>query len=282
MTATAIRKRNPGTFLVYHSHNVEYALRQQKEHPVVAWITKFAERGVLAACDLNTAVSEVDRSQFKSLYGVDTLLVPNGVEMERFAAVPEREVERVRRKYGLRSPSALFMGLPDYLPNKEGISFLLEKVFPRVVSQIGEAKLALIGGELPFDAPWFHNPGKIPYEDVPGFVRACDLCVAPIFSGSGTRLKVLEYLAAGKPVVSTRKGAEGIEVAHGRDILVAESDDDFVEAIVRLFTNDASIRDMGSRAQKAVSEKYSWAAIASVLLSRMDEQLSAVRRGAFR
>lgn len=261
----AVRLMKIRARIVYHSHNVEYLLRKRKNRALVSIVTKRSEAWLLKNAHLVTAVSTTDARHFEDLYGTHCVIIPNGVDTDQFAEVPERLVGLVGEKYGLHGKTALFMGLTDFGPNREALDFLIDRVFPRVVHLCPDARLVVIGGDLKITRPWLINPGILPHEEVPPFVRACDICLAPIFSGSGTRLKILEYMAAGKAVVSTAKGAEGIDVGPGRDIIIAESRDEFVRGICLLLSDPVLARAVGLEAKAAVRQKYSWRDIASKL-----------------
>ena len=247
--------------IIYHAHNVEFKLRMQRDGLAIAFLTRLAERALTRGADLTTAVSEVDAALFEQLYGVRPKLLPNGVDTDRFGSVDERRIQAVRERYGLVGKVVLFMGLLTYPPTRRGLDFLIDDVFPEVRRRCPEARLAVTGGELGLDREWLINPGIIPFEDVPAFIKACDVCAAPIFSGSGTRVKILEYMAAGKPVVATVKGAEGLAVVDGQDLLMAEDSGRFAEAIVSLLTRPDQARAVGERGRRSVTERFSWTRI---------------------
>jgi glycosyltransferase involved in cell wall biosynthesis len=104
---------------------------------------------------------------------------------------------------------------------------------------------------------------------LPGLVRACRIGVAPIFSGSGTRLKILEYLAAGMPVVATAKGAEGLELEDEHHLLLAETVPTFAQAIERFLDDNDLAASCGRQGQFAVRERDSYRAV----LARFQEEL---------
>ena len=126
-----------------------------------------------------------------------------------------------------------------------------------VVERVGDAKLVIIGEKIPYSRPWIINPGSIPHEDVPLFINACKAGLAPIFSGSGTRLKILEYLAAGLPVVATEKGAEGLDSNVQADIFIRNSAGEFTDQIANILEagND---NELAARGRAAVRSKYAW------------------------
>ena len=124
------------------------------------------------------------------------------------------------------------------------------------------AILALTGGGAPHREPWIRNAGSLPYYEFPGFVAACGIAVAPIFSGSGTRLKILEAMAAGIPIVATEKGAEGLGLRHREHFLLANNQKEFVDAIAAIFGNPTLAADLRRSAKQKVNAEFSWLAIA--------------------
>jgi glycosyltransferase involved in cell wall biosynthesis len=244
--------------VIYHAHVVEYVQRRQKNSWAVALLTEWAEDGLLKDCDKTFAVSEHDAALMERRFGVRPLILPNGVDVKKFDAVTRKDVNRVRVKYKLNGRLVLFMGMTTTKPNKEAVRFLLDEVFPVVVRKYPEVKLALIGGSIDSKAEWLVNPGNIPPDDVPPFIKACDISVVPIFSGSGTRLKILESWAAGVPVVSTTKGAEGLAAENGKNILVADRPDDFVEKIILLLKKPQLGRKIAAEGKCLAERSYSW------------------------
>ncbi|MGB9004425.1 MAG: glycosyltransferase family 4 protein [Candidatus Aminicenantales bacterium] len=244
--------------VIYHAHVVEFIQRRQKNSRAVALLTEWAEGRLLKECDLAFAVSEHDAALMEEKFGIRPLLLPNGVDVQKFDAVTREEVNQVRLQYGLQDRLALFMGMTTTKPNKEAIRFLLDEVFPVVVRKYSEVKLALIGGAVDFKANWLINPGNIPARDVPAFIKACDISVVPIFSGSGTRLKILESWAAGVPVVSTTKGAEGLAAVDGKNLLIADRADDFIEKIVLLLKKPQLGKKIAIEGKRLAQQRYSW------------------------
>jgi glycosyltransferase involved in cell wall biosynthesis len=253
-----IKLLGTGSKIIYHAHNVEYVLRKQNNNALIAYITKQAEGILMRRSNISLAVSEIDAIHFEKIYGIKPSILPNGVDIEKFAAVSETQIVNVKRKYNLNGRIVLFMGLPSFKPNKEAIDFLINKVFPMVVKEFPEAELAIIGGKLRVKKDWLINPGTIPFEEIPAFIKASEVCVAPIFSGSGTRLKILEYMAASKPVVSTTKGAEGIAVASNKSLMIAENVDEFKEKILCFFKHHELRDQIGRAGEMVIRSDYSW------------------------
>lgn len=261
MLLRGIRGAVPRAKIVYHSHNVEYQLRVQRHNRAIATLTRWAEGRLLTHADVVTAVSQVDRDEFVRLYGVRPMLLPNGVDMGKFARPNATIIDRLRKQYRIDRKTMLFAGFYGYHPNREAIDFLRSQVMPAVRDRYPTATLAFSGGGAPYEDEWIRNVGSVPYDEFAPFVAACGIALAPIFSGSGTRLKILEAMAAGLPVVATRKAAEGLPVSDGEEILFAQDGGQFVNRIAQLFENPDLAQSLRARARLMVAKSFAWEAI---------------------
>jgi glycosyltransferase involved in cell wall biosynthesis len=258
-----LRSVCPHTKIIYHSHNVEFVLRAQRHSKALVRLTWWAESQLLKHADMVTAVSKVDQDQFARLYGVKSVLLPNGVDLARFGGVDAKSVARMKAAHRLDDRTLIFAGFYSYGPNREAIDFLMRSVMPALRKRYESTSLALTGGgAVPSREPWLKNVGSIAYDDFAAFVAACGVAVAPIFSGSGTRLKILEALAAGIPVVATQKAAEGLPLIHGKDILLAQNVDEFIRCVGDLFDNPDLAASLRAQGTESVA-KFSWKAIVS-------------------
>jgi glycosyltransferase involved in cell wall biosynthesis len=256
-----LRRALPHARIIYHSHNVERLLRTERSGRALGALTGWAERSLLREADLSTAVSPIDQEHFDRLYGVRPTLLPNGVDFDRFSDVPARAIGDTRARHGLDTHTVLFSGFYAYPPNREAIDFLVNVVMPALREQFSSATLALTGGGAPYHEAWIRNVGLVPYEDLPAFMASCGVAVAPIFSGSGTRLKILEAMAAGIPVVATEKAAEGLALNDREDILFASDKDEFVRRLSELFENPELFSTLRQSAQRKVKATFSWESI---------------------
>lgn len=254
----SLRRHLPDIKIFYHSHNVEYDLRRSKNGWFIASLTKWAEGRLLRGVDRIFAVSPVDARRFRELYQVNSELLPNGVDVQRFIAIRDADVLEMRKRFEIGPHTILFMGLYAYGPNTEAVEFLIHDVMPRLLKIDPDAQLVVTGGEVPYQYSWLKNPGMLPFDDLPALIRACSISTAPIFSGSGTRLKIVECMAAGIPVVSTPKGAEGLVVVDGQSILLAIDGEGFATAICRLWENSDLYHSLTATALKIVSSRYDW------------------------
>lgn len=244
--------------IVYHGHCVEYLLRKKKNNIFISIITKLAENMLLRKANFATAASEIDAVHFERIYGIIPYILPNGVDVGKFNRVTNEEIGIIKKKYNINTKTILFMGLPSFKPNREAIDFLDKSIMPKLLKKYPNLRLAIIGGKVDFKRKWLINPGNIPFEEVPPFIKATDICLSPIFSGSGTRLKILEYLSAEKPVISTQKGAEGLGLKEGKHFLRAETAEEFINAIIKLIDKDSLRSSLGIEGRDFIFKKYAW------------------------
>ena len=167
--------------------------------------------------------------------------LPNGVR------IPENPcADRVPYREG-EAAKILFVGALNYPPNTDGICFFCERVFPLIQKTSGiPLSLQVVGSDPPPRVALLsRNPAVTVYGNVPSIEPYyCDasLCVVPLRAGSGTRIKILEAFSLRRPTVSTRLGAEGLDVTHGEQLLLADEPEDFARACLHML-NDTGSRD---------------------------------------
>lgn len=258
LVALVLRTTMSGAKIVYHAHNVEYLLRIERNGRLIAAITRGAEKAVLSLCHQRFAVSREDCRHFSTLYGINARLLPNGVDCNT-SRVSDAEINSARKRFALTAESILFMGLYAYPPNSEAVRFLIEEVMPELHRERPNARLVVTSDVPPISAPWLIKTGLLSRQDLNALLCACRVGVAPIFRGSGTRLKILEYMAAGLPVVSTRKGAEGLDLKNGTHILFAETGAEFRDCLQRLFADKLLSESLSGQAAQLARAKFDWA-----------------------
>jgi len=267
--AVNIRRRMPNIRLAYHAHNVEYLLRKVKSGPIIGALTRAAEQYLVTKCEGAYAVSLVDQEAFLKLYGRRLGLVPNGVSIEEFQLASEDRLLALKNSLGIGDAAILFTGLYAYPPNRYAVDFLLGKVMPLVLTARPEAQLIVTGGAVPFRAPWFVNPGTLPRADMIAVMQACKVSACPIFSGSGTRLKILEAAAARLPLVSTAKGAEGLGFVSGDHFLQAETAEEFADRLLQLLAGNGFAACLADRAWTFANSRFRWEGISLEFQQRL-------------
>lgn len=220
----------------------------------------------LDACrrsDLVLTVSEADKAAIRA---VDPTLqniesVPIGVDVDHYRPVKRAE----------RSRNILHTGTMYWPPNVDAMLYFAREVLPLVKQRIPECTLT-IAGQRPVEAirALAHDPsisvtGYV--EDDRAIASDCGVFVVPLRSGSGVRVKILNALAMGLPVVATSVGAEGLEVVHGEHLLIADSAQDLADAIVEVLTDPDLAARLGAQGRELVCEKYSWERVGKQLLA---------------
>jgi glycosyltransferase involved in cell wall biosynthesis len=224
-----------GALNVYASHNVERAilalsartgpLPQRLFNAVEARKVDREEQRIWREVDLCLAVSDNDGRQMEQAGARHVELCPNGTEpLERLALTPRAADAPLR---------LLFVGSGSYAPYERGLAWMVRSVLPLIRAQ-GPVEFDVVGTPPahPIAAEGVRYVGPVP--SVRPFYERAHLVVVPVFEGSGTRLKMLEAAAYGRPVVSTRLGAEGLPLRAGSDYLQADDPADFAAALARL------------------------------------------------
>jgi polysaccharide biosynthesis protein PslH len=242
-----------------------YEAIAQAEHPLekarrylAYWKFQRYELGLIRRFDRALVVSRRDEQRVRALLpgiGERLGLVPNGVDLETHAP-------------GLCDPSddsLVFNGALSYQPNFDAMDYFLREIFPLVQREVPHVQLSITGSTtgVPLDrlprSPQVTFTGYLP--DIRPAVAGSAVCVVPLRQGAGTRLKVLEAIALGTPVVSTSKGVEGLELAAGQHLLIADTPADFAAQTVRLLKDPALRAAISASAYQQVRAKYGWQAI---------------------
>lgn len=258
----------PRQVVIYDSHNVEGYLRAQlldEGNAAEAALLRQVvadEYDLGCRADLVLACSHEDLLRFNRIYEFDPArmrVIPNGVMA--FELLPPSAEERIaiRRKLGLAENAfvAIFIGSP-YGPNLDAAEFIATQLAP-ALPQVTFVVAGGVGEALSARARNLVCTGRIDEAGKRDWLRAADMAVNPMFSGSGTNIKMFDFMAVGLPVVTTATGARGI--AQGMPpcyLQVADSQPAFVEAIERLQGDVALRQSMGAEARYQVEVHFSW------------------------
>ena len=256
--------------IVLRSHNLEHVIQQRIAHgernplkrPYRQFLARQLQRyemEVLHKVDGVAAISPADAEHFTS-HGTGTPVetIPFGVDPDAYPM----------GSGPLEKAGFFHLGSMDWLPNEEGIRWLLREVWPSVIAQRPQARLHLAGNRMPADLlsasiPGVGIQGRVP--DAVAYMQAHPVMVVPLFSAGGMRVKIIEGMAMGRAVISTTIGAEGIACTNGLDVLLADDAPTFVAQMVGLVDAAERARSIGHAAHELVVERYSEAAIASDL-----------------
>ena len=162
-----------------------------------------------------------------------------------------------------------FIGSLDWMPNMEGLRWVLEKVWPKVLKKAPHAEFHIAGKNAPdyllngqWDQVFVH--GEVP--DAAAFINQHDVMLVPLFSGSGMRVKILEGMALGRVVLSTQLGLEGIHAKHQENVLIADTVADFSQQILSCIEHPQIIKLLSKKAVQFVQQHYDNVVIAQDLL----------------
>jgi polysaccharide biosynthesis protein PslH len=243
----------------------EYAQAQSLAHRLRYGLTwakhRHYLRSLLPAFGACTVVSEPEQRFFRHNIGRGG---------ERVEVIPNcLDVAAYQDFLGAPEPDTLiYTGSFSYFPNHEAMLWFTEQVLPLVAAQVPGVKLTITGNAagrpLP-PSPHVHHAGFV--DDVRPYVARAWISLAPLWSGGGTRLKILEAMALRTPVVATSKGAEGIDAEPGRHLLIADTPAAFAAAVVQLLQDPALRRTLADNAYELVNERYDWTAVTPRLLN---------------
>ncbi|MFC1922181.1 glycosyltransferase family 4 protein [Chloroflexota bacterium] len=242
-------------------------------HRLSGWIEtnklRSWESNMLQSCHACVAVSEDDADELKLLApNLHIFVVPNGVDSQRFKPPNGSQMERT----GL-----LFFGNLDYQPNIDALIYFSREIFPIIQSSHPEITLTIVG---PNAHACIKALGDIPGIIYTGFVEdlrpqlwGAAVCVVPLRSGGGTRLKILEAMAASLPVVSTSVGAEGLKLLDGKDLLIADTPNVFAETVINMLSNEGLRHRLAQNGLRSVTELYEW----KVITPKLEQLYASIR-----
>ena len=165
----------------------------------------------------------------------------------------------------------IFTGPFSYRVNYHAMQWFIHDVFPIVLEKVPDAHLIITGDHEDLPLPSDHNVTLAGYvDDVKSLIAASRVSIAPLLSGGGTRLKILEAMALGTPVVSTSKGAEGLEAISGEHILIADDPESFAGHIVKLLTDKDIHENLSVMGKTFVKENFNWDVALPSLLQLVD------------
>lgn len=280
---------------VYDAHNAEtFRFRQILfevgrlrrfsdwiEAPIRARLIEMVERRVVQQVDQTWVCSQEDKHLLQGLSQSSGAIavVPNGVNLTGYENVRLGQ-QSLPAGWQPNPHTVVFTASYSYSPNIVAANLLLEEIFPRLQARYPDCQLLLVGAD-PTDAMLSaaeQNPGVIVTGKVPEiqpYLAAASVVIVPLLQGGGTRLKILEAFAAGRPVVSTAKGAEGIAARDGVHLLIRDDVDGLVEAVCELWRNPALGQTLSQSAYELVQESYAWEAIGHTLA----EAIAPLRQG---
>jgi glycosyltransferase involved in cell wall biosynthesis len=266
-----IRKHSTAK-IILRSHNVEHLIWER----VTAITTNPVKKWYLAG--LTRKLKNYERNSINQYDGIATISkkdalfylennvkkpvedIPFGIDIDKYPDSP------VLYEF----PSLFHLGSMNWMPNEEGIKWFIETTWPLVSKKFPDLKLYLAGRMMP---EWLENlsdenievVGEV--EDAQAFINSKAIMIVPLFSGSGIRIKIIEGMALGKAIISTDIGAEGISFTPDQNILIANTQEEFVDAIGTLVSSKEFCDKMGANAREVVANHHDLSKITQKLIS---------------
>lgn len=239
---------------------------------LVWWKYRRFVRSVLGVCTGCLVTSEREAALLREIIRCPDRIavVPNGVTVATELAPSNQDACRI-----------VYNGAPTYGPNLDAVTYFGTEILPRIrarrpgvwLAVTGSTQGVELGNVAATDGVTF--TGWLP--DIRAFVAGSRVCVVPLRQGGGTRLKILEAMTMGTPVVATPKGAEGLDLIDGEDILIADSAEAFADATVRLLTDDDLHRHIAAHARATVTARFDWESIGADMLVALARITGATR-----
>jgi len=264
-TLMVMKALNKKSFVALDEHNVDFIAVKSKINgisinsfltavtlPYVFLLEKLAVKNA----DLVLCVSHEDQELLMRIYGVTENklhLVPNGLNLSKFEKAP------LINDPMLENNAVFFHGTLSWYPNLEAANIIVDYLAPKM----SDVTFLIAGLNPPASLiKKINKTNNVKYlgflNNLEGWIKSSDVCIAPIFRGGGTRLKVLEYAAAGKPVVATYKAIEGLDMVNNvHGLFYEDVNEDFVSGI-RLLLNDNQLAQELGRNAKQLAKKYDW------------------------
>ena len=256
--------------VVLRAHNVEhriwFQMAKSEPMPLKRWYLKHLalalrqyELEQMNAFDALVCISDDDAEAFRQLGCRKKITgIPFGIELRN---LPSETPE----------PYSLFhIGSMDWRPNQESILWFLDKVWPLIHKELPQMHLFLAGRKMPDVISRTKREGVVVVGEVPDaadFINSKQINVVPLLSGSGIRIKIIEAMSLGKPVISTTVGASGIAYSDGENLLIANTPEEFVMQTKRLVNDLELCSAIGANARKLVENEYSQEALAKKLVA---------------
>lgn len=268
------REIHPRTLLTFHDVNFDKSqqlipLEHKYTRKARTWLHSrmmrrwepfYAER--FGGC---IAMSDSDRDLLQSVNPhLKIEVIPNGVDTNLYQPLP----------YSNISPVLIFVGNMGYRPNIDAMLYFCRYIYPKIQREIVDLEMWIVGINpspelMQLEGKGVHVTGGV--EDLRPLYSRSTVCVVPLRAGGGTRLKIPEAMALGRPVVSTSIGCEGLEVVDGEHLFIADTPDQFAEKTISLLKNKELRMRIITQARELVVNRYDWEVISQQMLDVYSE-----------
>ncbi|MES2458151.1 MAG: glycosyltransferase family 4 protein [Bacteroidota bacterium] len=254
-------KSNSKAKLIYRAHNIEFEVWER-----IAMTEGFTPRRRYLQF-LARRLKVYETEQIDRFHQIFAISEQDRQSMLRFGGQAGIEVVPVALDFSkyihdaskTSFPTLFHLGAMDWRPNKEGLEWFLNEIWPDIETLSSELRFYIAGKHMQqeffeYDSENLVVEGEV--FDAVEFINSKAIMIVPLLSGSGMRVKIIEGMAMSKCIIATSMAAEGIRCVHGRDILIADTADEFYRSILQCITNPTKWRDIGEHARKTVERDH--------------------------
>jgi glycosyltransferase involved in cell wall biosynthesis len=249
--------------IVLRAHNIEHQIWEKvcyyERNIFKKWYLKIQtkrlkkfEENIFKQVDGITTFSEDDKQYILSLLPDKLIVVtPNGLDMQKFEIVPFEQQ---------KLNTIFYLGSLDWIPNQQGVVWFLKNVWPKVLERKNDVQLIVAGKKIPQWLKNFQVKNVRFYSDVPDtkeLYHQYAITIVPLLAGSGIRVRIIEGMAYGKCIISTSIGAEGIPCEHNKNIIIADTPENFAKELLDLLNNPDKVKRIQKEARKFAEENFS-------------------------
>ncbi|MET3113408.1 glycosyltransferase involved in cell wall biosynthesis [Pedobacter sp. CG_S7] len=266
--------------LIYRAHNIvfdvwerlaygEKFIPRRKYLEFLARRLKSYETEQINRFDQIFAISEPDRQSILRMGCATNLEVfPVALDFEKY----------ITQSVNYGFPTLFHLGAMDWQPNKEGLEWFLDEIWPDIEKLNSELRFYIAGKHMQqqffdYDSDNVVVEGEI--LDAVEFINSKAIMIVPLLSGSGMRVKIIEGMAMHKCIIATTMAAEGIKCEHGKDILIADTPDEFYRSILQCITNPGKLAEIGDNARKTAEKNYNISIISQRMVQIYQQLINA-------
>jgi glycosyltransferase involved in cell wall biosynthesis len=275
-----IVKANSSAKIIYRAHNIEFDVWERvamierftprrKYLQFLARRLKVYETEQISRFHQVFAISEQDRQsilRFGCAVGIEVF--PVALDFDRYITGNSKNT----------FPTLFHLGAMDWRPNKEGLEWFLDEIWPDIEPLNSELRFYIAGKNMQreffdYDSENLVVEGEV--FDAVEFINSKDIMIVPLLSGSGMRVKIVEGMAMKKCIIATSMAAEGIKCNPGKDILIANTADEFYRSILQCLTDPTKWREIGENARRTVERDHDISKISQKMLNIYQKLISA-------
>ena len=259
--------------IILRSHNLEYIIWQRLSREslnpakkiylkLLSSQLKNYELNILKKIDGIATISNQDKKKYLELEcPVETVTIPFGLETKNY------NNNNINREDG--KLKFFHLGAMDWKPNLEAVGWLLDEIWPKIQKKIPHAELHLAGKNMPdwlFKKKYINVFNHKEVQESSKFISEHDVMLVPLLSAGGIRVKIIEGMAHGKAIISTKIGAEGIDYKNEENILIADSPKDFYNEVLKITTGKTDYKKIGENAREHIIKTYDQSKISKKLV----------------